>query len=98
MKNSEKAEKIGRLVKEYLNMCLYDYVQAEAKVESTKAGKKLWDEHNPYDGVGCMGSCPYNIERECEYLRGYQTRWVEAQEIYNYFVETFLKKLDEENE
>lgn len=81
---------ILNLIKETKDRAMDGYRMAAAEYAAAVAGKKVWDAHNPDDGVGGISQCPYHPKRKEETMNNAKSNYEILDETYQYAVETFI--------
>jgi hypothetical protein len=75
--------------------CVRDeYVQAASDRAATAAGQRVWEDHNPMDGVGGMSRCPYNTARAIESEKVAKEKFDAWTRAYDFFVKRMFDHLE----
>lgn len=89
-----KQQRIVKILRREYDFKLRDYVQKMAERAAVIAGARVWDQHNPEDGVGGISGNPYKVEAAKEAAEEASQRLSEIQEVLDFAVETFLGEED----
>lgn len=93
--NTQSRKLIVRAVRREFEAARNRYQDAEINLAEVTAARKVWEKHNPDDGVGGMSTNPYNPKHAEGRVQMTKDFLGDIEAAYNLAVDTFLEGDDD---